>query len=281
MVMEKHIWDIQLEGLRLGYGSNVVLESVNATLPAGKISVILGGSGCGKSTLLRHIIGLIKPMEGYTKVGGIDIYHAPKSQFRNIKRRMGVLFQDGALLGSLTVGQNIGLPLSERTTLNKSTVRQIAQHKLSLVGLADFIDYYPSELSGGMRKRAGLARALVTDPTILLCDEPTSGLDPISAAQMDELLLAMRQHFPDMTIVVVSHDLQSLKTIADFVLVLHDKRNVYAGDLAGLENSTDAYLRQFLDRKASQQEVLQQSFYPLPPETAKEFEMAKHRWFGR
>lgn len=281
MVMEKHIWDIQLEGLRLGYGSNVVLESVNATLPAGKISVILGGSGCGKSTLLRHIIGLIKPMAGYTKVGGIDIYNAPKSQFRNIKRRMGVLFQDGALLGSLTVGQNIGLPLSENTTLSKSTVRQIAQHKLSLVGLADFIDYYPSELSGGMRKRAGLARALVTDPTILLCDEPTSGLDPISAAQMDELLLAMRQHFPDMTIVVVSHDLQSLKTIADFALVLHDKRDVYAGDLAGLENSADAYLRQFLDRKASQQEVLQQSFYPLPPETAKEFEMAKHRWFGR
>ncbi|MFV0421214.1 ABC transporter ATP-binding protein [Oleidesulfovibrio sp.] len=243
-------WDIQLNNLTIGYGSTVVLDGLKACLPAGKISVILGGSGCGKSTLLRHILGLNKPMKGQILLGGKDLFGLSGKDFRRLRRRMGVLFQDGALLGSLTLGDNAALPLVEHTKLDKETVQAIVQHKLSLVGLADFAHYYPSQLSGGMRKRAGLARAIVMDPPILLCDEPTSGLDPINAAQMDALLVDMKKRFPDMTIVVVSHDLQSLDTIADYVLVLNEQRAVYAGGLDELKASTDPFLRQFLDRKA-------------------------------
>lgn len=243
------VWNIELERLRLGYGDAVVLTDVTAELPAGKISVVLGGSGCGKSTLLRHIIGLSRPMAGRVLLGGKDFFALPAEAFRRVRRRMGVLFQDGALLGSLTVAQNVGLPLTEHTRLAPSVIRETVLHKLALVGLADFSEYYPSELSGGMRKRAGLARALATDPPLLLCDEPTSGLDPISAAQMDELLLDMKTRFPDMTIVCVTHDMASVTSIADNVLVLHDKTVVYDGDLAGLRGTEDPYLRQFLGRK--------------------------------
>jgi phospholipid/cholesterol/gamma-HCH transport system ATP-binding protein len=162
---------------------------------------------------------------------------------------MGVLFQDGALLGSLTLGENVALPLREHTKLSAQDIRAIVLHKLSLVNLEEFTDYYPSELSGGMRKRAGLARAMVTDPPILLCDEPTSGLDPINAAQMDALLLSLKERFPDMTIVSVSHDMESVRVIADHVIVLAEKTVAYCGTLDTLQKTTDPYLRQFLDRK--------------------------------
>jgi phospholipid/cholesterol/gamma-HCH transport system ATP-binding protein len=249
----KNPWDTELLELRLGYGETVVLENLTAVLPAGKISVILGGSGSGKSTLLRHIIGLARPMAGRILMGGQDLFSLPHKAFRRIRRRMGVLFQDGALLGSLTVEENVALPLSEHTRLSPGDIHEIVLHKLSLVNLADFAGYYPSELSGGMRKRAGLARALVTDPPILLCDEPTSGLDPINAAQMDALLLTMKAHFPDMTIITVSHDMASVRAIADHVLVLADKTAAYSGDLAGLLRTDDPYLRRFLDRKPDEE----------------------------
>jgi phospholipid/cholesterol/gamma-HCH transport system ATP-binding protein len=187
-------------------------------------------------------------MAGKILLGGKDLFALPSKDFRMVRRRMGVLFQDGALLGQLSVGENVGLPLREHTKLPKALVREIVEHKLSLVGLGDFADYYPSELSGGMRKRAGLARALVTDPPILLCDEPTSGLDPISAAQMDELLLDMKAQYPDMTIVSVSHDMASVTNIAGHVIVIRDGGIGYEGDLAGLKNSDDPYLRRFMDR---------------------------------
>jgi phospholipid/cholesterol/gamma-HCH transport system ATP-binding protein len=248
-------WTIELHNLRLGYGEAVVLDNVTATLPAGRISVILGASGGGKSTLLRHIIGLARPFSGKILLGGRDIFALPAKEFRRLRRRMGVLFQDGALLGSLTVGENVGLPLTEHTRLQADLVREIVLHKLAMVGLADFADHYPSELSGGMRKRAGLARALVTDPPILLCDEPTSGLDPINAAHMDDLLLDMQSRFPGMTIVFVSHDMASVRNIADNILVLHQKTIAYTGDLAGLEASADPYLRCFLDRKSSRHDA--------------------------
>ena len=148
-------WNIELQDLRLGYGDTVVLENVTATLPGGRISVILGASGGGKSTLLRHIIGLARPFGGKILLGGRDVFALPAREFRMVRRRMGVLFQDGALLGSLTVGENVALPLTEHTKLEPALVREIVLHKLALVGLADFADYYPSELSGGMRKRAG------------------------------------------------------------------------------------------------------------------------------
>ncbi|MDR1489158.1 MAG: ATP-binding cassette domain-containing protein [Desulfovibrio sp.] len=245
--MEK-AWDIEFQDVCMGYGETVVLEDISVTLPGGKISAVLGGSGGGKTTMLRHIIGLSRPMSGRVLLGGKDLFALPERDLRMIRRRMGVLFQDGALLGQLTVAENTGLPLTEHTKLPPGPIREMVLHKLSLVGLADFADYYPSELSGGMKKRAGLARALVTDPPLLLCDEPTSGLDPISAAQMDELLLDMKERFPDMTIVSVSHDLASVRAVADHVIVLRDKAIAYSGALEDLEGSDDPYLRRFLDR---------------------------------
>lgn len=279
--MEKKLWNIQMRGLRLGYGEKVVLENVEAELPAAKISVILGGSGGGKSTLLRHIIGLSRPMSGQILLGGHDIFALSTAAFRRIRRRMGVLFQDGALLGSLTLGQNVGLPLKEHTNMPDKTIREIVLHKLALVGLADFIDYFPNELSGGMRKRAGLARAVVTDPPILLCDEPTSGLDPINAAQMDELLLSMKRRFPSMTIVSVSHDMASVKAIADHVLVLNNKSVAYNGDLRGLETSSDEYLRHFLQRTPLRREAAEDPRLALSAQTQALMQKSLDSWLEK
>lgn len=270
-------WDIQLENLRLGYGKTVVLDNINATLPGGRISVILGGSGGGKSTLLRHIIGLGRPMHGRILLGGRDIFALSDKDFRKIRRRMGVLFQDGALLGSLSLAENVGLPLHEHTSLTASDIRDLVMHKLSLVGLENFPEYHPGQLSGGMRKRAGLARALVTDPPILFCDEPTSGLDPINAAQMDALLLSMKRQYPDMTIVVVSHDLASLAVIADHVLVLHEGGVAFNGAPQELAATSDPYLRRFLDRKP------EEDVYNAPADLtlAPKVRAALDAWLGR
>ncbi len=242
------IWGIRLEDCSVGYPGLVVLEGLNASLPPGQISVILGGSGCGKSTLLRHVLGLSKPSQGKIFIGDQDLFTLRPKEFRNVRRRMGVLFQDGALLGSLTLGENVALPLKERTSLSADKIQEIVLHKLGLVGLEEFADYYPGQLSGGMRKRGGLARAIVMDPPVLLCDEPTSGLDPINAAQMDALLLDMKKRFK-VTIVVVSHDLQSLYATADHVLVLHDGHAVFDGSLQDMKQSEDSYIRQFLERR--------------------------------
>lgn len=242
-------WDIRLENLRVGYGDRVVLSDVNAVLPGGEITVMLGESGCGKTTLLRHIIGLARPMAGHILYGGQDLFSLPPKQFRRVRRRFGVLFQDGALLGSLSLAQNVGLPLSEHTKLAPEVIRQAALRTLKLVGLEEFADFFPNELSGGMKKRGGLARAIVTEPPVLFCDEPTSGLDPINSAQMDQLLLDMKCEYPNMTIVVVSHDLASVARIAGHVLVLHEGRVVFSGTYAELETSEDPYLRRFMDRR--------------------------------
>jgi len=161
---------------------------------------------------------------------------------------MGVLFQDGALLGSIPLGENIALPMREHTKLDEDIIETIVNIKLSLVGLDDFMDFFPSQLSGGMRKRAGLARALALDPRVLLCDEPTSGLDPITAADLDQLILELKEAFA-MTIVVVSHDLQSVFTIADHVVVLNQGKMVYQGGKEGLKASQDEFLKQFLNRE--------------------------------
>lgn len=245
-------WDITIRNLKAGYGDHVVLNTVSGVLPAGAVSVILGGSGCGKSTLLRQIIGLSKPMAGELIVGENDILKLPKRAFSRLRRNMGVLFQDGALLGALTLAQNVVLPLSEHLSLTRAQLRAEALRVLELVGLADFADFYPNELSGGMRKRAGLARAIIAEPKILLCDEPTSGLDPITAARMDELLLAMNRHFPDMTTVVVSHDMASVWRIADNVMVIRDGRSIFCGSPDALEKTEDPYLQAFLSRRADE-----------------------------
>ena len=244
-------WDIRLENLRLGYGERVVLDNINAVIPGGKITIILGESGCGKSTLLRHVIGLSRPMSGRILYGGKDFFALPERQFRRVRRRFGVLFQDGALLGSLTLGENVGLPLTEHTSLPKPIIRKAVLRTLSLVGLQEFADFYPAQLSGGMKKRGGLARAIITEPPVLFCDEPTSGLDPINSAQMDQLLLDMRHAYPEMTIVVVSHDLASVAKVADHVLVLRDGQVVFSGTHSELYSAQDPYLRNFMDREST------------------------------
>lgn len=244
--------DIVLEGVTVGYGDRVVLSDVTTVLPGGKVSVILGGSGCGKSTLLRNIIGLVPIMGGRIVLGGRDMEHLSPEERLDTRRRMGVLFQDGALLGSLRLGENIALPLREHTELTNSLIEEVVHMKLKLVGLDDFMEYFPSELSGGMRKRAGLARAMALDPAVLLCDEPTSGLDPITAADMDQLILELRATF-DMTIVVVSHDLESLFAIADHVVVLSAGNMLFEGPLDELTACQDPFIRQFLSRQPTRE----------------------------
>lgn len=206
-------WDISFSSLSVGYGSHAVLHDINATLPGGKVSVILGGSGCGKSTLLRHIIGLSRPISGSLRIGGQDLFSLPRAEARRIRRRMGVLFQDGALLGALTLVQNVCLPLSEHLRLPRAVLRDAGLRVLRMVGLEDFADYFPNQLSGGMRKRAGLARALALDPQILFLDEPSAGLDPVSSHLLDELILELRDTLGT-TFVIVSHELASIFAIA-------------------------------------------------------------------
>jgi phospholipid/cholesterol/gamma-HCH transport system ATP-binding protein len=240
--------EIRLEDVALGYPNLEVLSGISAVLPQGDITVILGGSGGGKSTLLKSILGLLPPVRGRIYLGDSDLYALEGPELRQIRKHMGVLFQDAALLGSLPLGENIALPLREHTRMDEGIIETIVRLKLSLVGLEAFMDYFPNQLSGGMRKRAGLARALALDPRVLLCDEPTSGLDPITAADLDHLILELKAAF-GMTVVVVSHDLQSVFTIADHVVVLNKGGMVFQGLPNELRKSGDAFLRQFLDRQ--------------------------------
>ena len=246
-------WDIRIERLEGGYGSRRIIKGMDATFPGGAITAILGDSGGGKTTLLRIMLGLTPPFAGKIFMGNRDIFSLTPSQFRKLRRRFGVLFQDGALLGALTLAENVALPLTEHTSLPRKILRNAALRTLELVGLEQFADLYPSELSGGMRKRAGLARAIVTEPPLLFCDEPTSGLDPITSAQMDQLLLDMKKHYPAMTTVVITHDLGSVHHIADHVLVIGDGKTAFSGCKEDLYASKDPYLRSFLDREAQEE----------------------------
>ncbi len=247
--------EIKLDNVSVGYGERLVLQNITATLPAGGISVILGGSGCGKSTLLRNILGLAPLIGGAITLGDVNLYARSEEEMVALRMRLGVLFQDGALLGSLTLGENVALPLHEHTELDEALIYEVVNMKLRLVGLEQFIDYYPRQLSGGMRKRAGLARAMALDPAILLCDEPTSGLDPITSADMDQLILELKATFA-MTIVVVTHDLESLFTIADFVVVLEKGRMLFTGTLDELRRCEDPYIVNFLDRQPSRKSAI-------------------------
>ena len=233
----------------VAYGSRVIQRSLSFTIRKGDIFIIMGGSGCGKSSLLRVLMGLTPPAAGKVYYGKEDFWGAPAPAREAIMRRTGVMFQSGALWTSRTLAENVALPLVEHTRLPRKTLREAAMRTLALVGLDKFADYYPGELSGGMRKRAGLARAIVTEPPVLFCDEPTSGLDPITAAQMDQLLLDMKSCYPDMTTVVVTHDLGSVDHIAEHVLVLRSGKAAFSGTREELVASQDPYLRRFLDRK--------------------------------
>ena len=240
---------IEVEGLAAGYDETPVLEDVSFRARTGETLVVVGSSGCGKSTLLRCLVGLLAPSRGVVRVRGQDLADISPDQLDAVRRQMGVAFQGSALLSSLTLGENVSLPLREHTALDANTIRIMTRIKLEQVGLRGVEDKLPSELSGGMRKRAGIARALAMEPKVLLLDEPSAGLDPITAAGLDELLLKLR-HALGLSMVVVTHELDSIRHVADRVLFLDKGRVRLDGTLADAERSADARVRQFFDRRA-------------------------------
>jgi phospholipid/cholesterol/gamma-HCH transport system ATP-binding protein len=241
---------IEVRDLTMAYGSFVVMRDLNFTVRRGDVFVIMGASGCGKSTLMRHMIGLIEPARGEILYDGMNFTKASPEQRETILRRFGVLYQSGALWSSMTLAENIGLPLGEFTDLSSSEIREVAALKLALVGLKGFEDYYPSQISGGMQKRAGLARAIALDPDILFFDEPSAGLDPVSSRLLDELILALRDSL-GATVVVVSHELPSIFAIANNSVFLDAKTHtmIASGDPHEmLAHSTEARVQEFLTR---------------------------------
>src|ERR1700675_934817 len=238
---------ISLRGVRVSYGEVEILHGITFDVKRGETLVILGGSGSGKSTLLRTLVGLEKPSSGEIWIKGENIAAISDSEMDEIRKKIGMSFQGGALFGSMTVGENVALPLREHTNLEDSTIEIIVRLKLDQVGLAGFEYYMPSELSGGMRKRAAVARALAMDPEILFFDEPSAGLDPIIAAGIDHLILQLKKAF-HMTVIVVTHELSSAFLIADR-MVLIDKGNIVEiGTTEQMRSSVQPRVRQFLDR---------------------------------
>ena len=242
---------ILVEGLTVRYGDNTILDNVSLHVKRGEILVIVGGSGCGKSTLLKHIIGLQKPAAGKVVINEIDITTADYDILREIRKKMGVLFQSGALFGSMTLSENVSLPLSTFTDLSSETVELIMRMKLGMVGLAGYENHFPAELSGGMQKRAGIARAMAMDPDVLFFDEPSAGLDPSTAAGLDILIKSINQGMGT-TMVIVTHELPSIFAVAQRIIMLdRSKRGVIAeGDPRELqEKSTDPLVRSFFNRQ--------------------------------
>jgi len=250
---------ISLRNLRVSYGDREILHGIDFDVKRGETFVILGGSGFGKSTLLRALVGLERPGSGEIWLRGKNLATVSGQEMDEIRKKIGMSFQGGALFGSMTVGENVALPLREHTKLEDSTIEIILRLKLDQVGLAGFENYMPSQLSGGMKKRAAVARALAMDPEILFFDEPSAGLDPIIAAGVDQLILELKKAF-HMTIIVVTHELASAFLIADR-MVLIDKGSVVAiGTTEEMRASTHPRVRQFLDRIA-EPEVAQELDY--------------------
>lgn len=248
---------ISVDDVTMAFGSFVLQRNLTFTVNRGDIFVIMGGSGCGKSTLLKHLIGLKAPAEGKVYFSGESLWDAEARRQRQILRGTGVLFQRGALWSSMTLAENVALPLREYTTLPAATIREVAALKLALVGLAGFEDYYPSEISGGMQKRAGLARAMALDPEILFFDEPSAGLDPISSKLLDDLILELRDSL-GATIVIVTHELASIFAIGNNSVFLdaESRTMIASGDPKQLLATTDnPTVRQFLTRGDSLRET--------------------------
>jgi phospholipid/cholesterol/gamma-HCH transport system ATP-binding protein len=241
---------ISVRHMTMAYGSFVLMRDLNFVVRPRDIFVIMGGSGCGKSTVLRHLIGLKEPAAGEIIYGDINFTEATPDQRERLLRRFGVLYQSGALWSSMTLAENVGLPLGEFTDLNPSQIREIATLKLGLVGLKGFEDFLPNEISGGMQKRAGIARAMALDPDILFFDEPSAGLDPISSRMLDDLILELRGSL-GATIVVVTHELASIFTIANNCVFLdaESRTQIATGDPKDLlAHSKDMRVRRFLTR---------------------------------
>jgi phospholipid/cholesterol/gamma-HCH transport system ATP-binding protein len=239
---------ITVTDLTMAYGDFVIQRDLNFTIKRGDIFIVMGGSGCGKTTLLKNLIGLKKPTTGDVFFENVNFWKSPEKIQETIKRKFGVLFQGGALWSSMTLAENVGLPLGEFTDLSPASIKEIVSFKLALVGLAGYEDFFPSELSGGMRKRGSLARAIALDPEILFFDEPSAGLDPPSARRMDDLILEIRDSL-NTTIVVVTHELESIFTIGNNSVFLDaEKRTMTAtGDPKQLrDHSTEPNVKDFL-----------------------------------
>jgi len=239
---------IEVEKLVAHYGERVILNGINLNIRAGEIMVIMGGSGSGKTTFMRNLLGLNKPSSGSIRILGKDITRISKRELYAIRRKMGVAFQGGALLGSMSVAENIELPLRQHTKLDENTIRIMSRMKLEVVNLAGFEDLMPSELSGGMLKRAALARSIVMDPPMLFFDEPSAGLDPVVSAELDELILRLKRAM-NVTIVVVTHELESAFKIADRITVLGQGNVLMTGTVDEVQHSDNEVIQDMLNRR--------------------------------
>ncbi|MBW1642027.1 MAG: ATP-binding cassette domain-containing protein [Deltaproteobacteria bacterium] len=244
---------IQINNLSAKYSDDVILDNITFDVYQNEIFVVLGGSGCGKSTLLRHTIGLEVPFAGNVTIDGADLINCSETEFKNTLKKIGVLFQGSALFGSMTVSENVALPIQEYSNLKNDLIDKIVNLKLGLVGLEGYGNHLPSEISGGMKKRAGLARALALNPKILFLDEPSAGLDPITSKEIDELILDINKNLGT-TIVIVTHELESIFTVAQRVIMLDKtKKGIIAeGKPADLKKySTNQTVKDFFNRKSN------------------------------
>ncbi|MGC8578533.1 MAG: ABC transporter ATP-binding protein [bacterium] len=240
---------ITIKGLKKSFGNNLVLDGVDLNIESGKTTVIIGQTGCGKSVLIKHIIGLLKPDAGEVLVNGVDITKLKRRDFASILRNFGVLFQSSALFDSMTVGENVAFPLIEHTNLPQSKIMEIVKEKLAIVGLKGVEHLYPAELSGGMKKRVGLARAIALDPKVLIFDEPTTGLDPVMSDTIDNLIINTQKHL-GVTSIVISHDIPGTFKIAHWIAMLYKGKVVLYGSPDDFKNTKDPIVRQFLERRA-------------------------------
>jgi len=242
---------IEVKDLVTHYGETLVLKDVSLTVERGTVFVIIGGSGCGKTTLLKHMTGLLQPTSGAITYDGKDITKMDEDELALTQQKIGIAFQSGGLFNSMTVGENIALPMREYGDVDHRLIPDLVRLKLSLVGLSQAEDMMPSELSGGMKKRAGLARAIALDPPVVFFDEPSAGLDPIMAAGLDDLILELKRLL-GITFIIVTHELDSIRTIADEVLMLDQGKVVFNGTLDEAERSEIPRVKQFFERRADQ-----------------------------
>ncbi|MBF0552681.1 MAG: ABC transporter ATP-binding protein [Deltaproteobacteria bacterium] len=239
---------IEVKNLVVHYGPRKILDGVSLRVFPAEILVVLGGSGCGKSTLLRTMLGLLRPTSGQVLIKSKDITRLNEDELLEIRLRTGVLFQSAALFNSMTIEENVSLPLREHTALNDATIKIMSRIKIGLVGLSGYEDFLPSQLSGGMKKRAGLARAISMDPEVLFFDEPSAGLDPITAAGLDDLILKLKKTFK-MSIIVVTHELPSVFKIADRIVMMDKGLVIFDGTTEEIKASSIPRVRQFIERE--------------------------------